>query len=114
MITSLTNYLSSGVERSLMTIDGLVGAAFSFAFGDVAPLILWLAIFVTANMVTGILAAIRSNSLSGKKLFYGTIRKVVMFCIIALAHGPESIFSKITVINKHPLNRIVFDRFFFK
>ena len=90
MITSLTNYLSSGVERSLMAIGGVIGAAFSFAFGDVAPLILWLAIFVTADMVTGILAAIRSNSLSGKKLFYGTVRKVVMFCIIALAHGLDA------------------------
>lgn len=42
MLTSITNYLSSGVERSLMTIGGLVGAAFSFAFGDVAILMLWL------------------------------------------------------------------------
>lgn len=90
MITSLTNYLSSGVERSLMTIGGVIGAAFSFAFGDVAPLILWLAIFVTADMVTGILAAIRNQILSGTKLFYGTIRKVVMFCIIALAHGLDA------------------------
>lgn len=99
MITSLINYLSSDVERSLMTIGGLVGAAFSFAFGDVAPLILWLAIFVTADMITGILAAIRSNSLSGKKLFYGTIRKVVMFCIIALAHGLDASLQDLISFN---------------
>lgn len=44
MLNSITNYLSGGVERSLMAIGGVVGAAFSFAFGDVAPLMLWLAI----------------------------------------------------------------------
>lgn len=87
MLTSITNYLSSGVERSLMTIGGLVGAAFSFAFGDVAPLMLWLMIFVSADMVTGMLAAVRSHSWSGNVLFCGVIRKVVMFSIIALAHG---------------------------
>ena len=87
MIASLTNTLSGGVERSLMTIGGLVGAAFSFAFGDVAPLMLWLAIFVTADMVTGMLGALRNHAWCGKVLFWGVIRKVVMFSIIALAHG---------------------------
>ncbi|MBM6928184.1 phage holin family protein [Parasutterella secunda] len=87
MIASLTNTLSGGVERSLMTIGGLVGAAFSFAFGDVAPLMLWLMIFVVADMVTGMLAAVRNHSWCGKVLFWGVIRKVVMFSIIALAHG---------------------------
>ena len=48
---------------------------------------LWLAIFVTADMITGMLSAIRTSSWSGKALFWGVIRKVVMFSIIALAHG---------------------------
>ena len=87
MLTSITNYLSSGVERSLMTIGGLVSAVFSFAFGDVAPLMLWLMIFVSADMVTGMLAAVDCYSWSGKVLFCGVIRKVIMFSIIALAHG---------------------------
>ena len=68
-----------------MAIGGAVGACFSFAFGDVAPL--WLAIFVSADMVTGMLSAIRQNAWCGKKLFWGVIRKVAMFTIIALAHG---------------------------
>lgn len=70
-----------------MAIGGAVGACFSFAFGDVAPLMLWLAIFVSADMVTGMLSAIRQKSWCGKKLFWGVIRKVAMFTIIALAHG---------------------------
>lgn len=87
MVTTLSQWLGAGSERVLMTVGGAVGAAFSFAFGDVAPLMLWLAIFVTADMVTGMLSAIRTHSWSGKVLFWGVIRKVVMFSIIALAHG---------------------------
>lgn len=70
-----------------MAIGGAVGACFSFAFADVAPLMLWLAIFVSADMVTGMLSAIRQKTWCGKKLFWGVIRKVAMFTIIALAHG---------------------------
>ena len=87
MVNTLSQWLGAGSERVLMTVGGAVGAAFSFAFGDVAPLMLWLAIFVTADMVTGMLSAIRTHSWSGKVLFWGVIRKVVMFSIIALAHG---------------------------
>lgn len=87
MVNSLSAWLGAGTERVLMTVGGAVGAAFSFAFGDVAPLMLWLAIFVTADMVTGMLAAIKNNAWDGKVLFWGVIRKVVMFSIIALAHG---------------------------
>lgn len=87
MVNTLSQWLGAGSERVLMTVGGAVGAAFSFAFGDVAPLMLWLAIFVTADMVTGMLSAIRTDSWSGKVLFWGVIRKVVMFSIIALAHG---------------------------
>ena len=87
MVNTVSQWLGAGTERVLMTVGGAIGAAFSFAFGDVAPLMLWLAIFVTADMITGMLSAIRTNSWCGKTLFWGVIRKVVMFSIIALAHG---------------------------
>lgn len=87
MLNTLSNFLPAASERILMSIGGAIGAAFSFAFGDVGPLILWLATFVTADMITGIIAAIKTDTLSAKELFRGSIRKVVMFCIIALAHG---------------------------
>ncbi len=99
MINSITNYITSGVERPLMTIGGLVGAAFSFAFGNVAPLMLWLMIFVTADIVTGMLAAIRHHAWCGSKLFWGVIRKVVMFSIIALAHGMDMSLHELIHVN---------------
>lgn len=87
MINTILNALPSGADRALMTIGGAIGAAFSFAFGDVKPLIVWLCVFVTGDMITGILCAIRNDCLSGKKLFWGSTRKVLMFCFVALAHG---------------------------
>ena len=87
MINSILNAMPQGADRVLMTIGGAVGAAFSFAFGDVKPLLLWLCVFVTIDMVTGMFAALRNGTWCGHKIFWGSIRKVFMFSIVALAHG---------------------------
>ena len=87
MFNTLANYIPAASERVLMTIGGAVGAAFSFAFGNVAPLMLWLAIFVSADMALGVLAAIHRHKWQARVMFWGVIRKVTMFCIVALAHG---------------------------
>lgn len=87
MINYISSQLPSGVERVCMAVGGAVGGAFSFAFGDVKPLIFWLAVFVTCDFVSAWLAAIKNKNWSSSKLFFGVIKKVVMFSIIALAHG---------------------------
>lgn len=99
MLNSITNYLSTGVERSLMAIGGVVGAAFSFAFGDVAPLMLWLAIFVACDFVSAWLATFKNHNWSSTKLFFGVIKKMVMFSIIALAHGLDVTLHDLIHIN---------------
>lgn len=95
MINSLSNILPSSGDRVFMSIGGAVGAAFSFAFGDVKPLLIWLCIFVTIDMFTGMLAAIRLHEWSSSKIFYGSIRKIMMFTIIALAHGLDEALAGI-------------------
>lgn len=70
-----------------MTVGGAVGGAFSFAFGDVKPLIFWLAVFVTCDFINAWLAALKNKNWDNSKLFFGVIKKVIMFSIIALAHG---------------------------
>lgn len=87
MINSLSNYLPAASERVLMTLGGAVGAAFSFAFGNVGPLIIWLSIFVTVDMCLGVLASVHRHEWKARVMFWGVIRKVTMFCIVALAHG---------------------------
>ena len=98
MVNSILNALPSGADRVLMTLGGAVGAAFSFAFGDVVPLLIWLCVFVTIDMLVGMLAALRLNDWCGVKLFWGTWRKVAMFCIIALAHGHDTALSDVLKI----------------
>lgn len=75
MINTLSNILPNGTDRVLMGLGGCIGAAFSFAFGDVKPLILWLCIFVTADMVAGMLAALRNDTWSSTKIFLGEYPK---------------------------------------
>lgn len=87
MVNSFLNALPQGADRVLMTIGGAIGAAFSFAFGDVKPLLVWLCVFVTIDMLLGMFAALRNDVWCGRKIFWGTVRKVLMFSIVALAHG---------------------------
>lgn len=87
MINALSNLLPHSADRVMMTLGGTVGAMFSFAFGDIGPLLVWLAVFVVLDYVTGILAALRNDTWSSRALFYGTIRKIIIFAMVALAHG---------------------------
>ena len=87
MVNSILNALPQGADRVLMTIGGAIGAAFSFAFGDVKPLLVWLCVFVTIDMLLGMFSALRNDVWCGRKIFWGTVRKVLMFSIVALAHG---------------------------
>ena len=82
MLNTLSNYVPAASERVLMTIGGAVGAAFSFAFGNVGPLIVWLSIFVSVDMCLGVLAAVHKGRWQARVMFWGVIRKVTMFCIV--------------------------------
>lgn len=87
MINAISNLLPHSMDRVMMTFGGVVGAMFSFAFGDIGPLLIWLAVFVVLDYITGILSALRNNKWSSRALFYGTIRKIIIFAMVALAHG---------------------------
>ena len=95
MINTLSNILPNGADRVLMGLGGCIGAAFSFAFGNVKPLLLWLCVFVTIDMFLGMFAALRTGTWCGRKIFWGTVRKVLMFSIVALAHGLDETLHSI-------------------
>lgn len=71
MLNTLGNYLPAASERVLMTIGGAIGAAFSFAFGNVGPLIVWLSIFVSVDMCLGVLAAVHKRRWQARVMFWG-------------------------------------------
>lgn len=87
MINTLTNLLPQHADRVFMSIGGVLGAMFSFAFGDIGPLLIWLAVFVVVDYITGILAALRNHRWKSRELFYSTIRKMIIFAMVALTHG---------------------------
>lgn len=91
----LTTILPQGAERSLMILGGTVGGFLSFAFGDIGPLFMWLIIFVCIDFITGTLAPIVRGTWTSKQCGIGVIKKVLYFCIVALAHGLDVVFSSL-------------------
>ena len=93
MLNTLSQLVPQGAERVMVAAGGVLGGALSFAFGDVAPLMIWLAVFIVADFVTGTWAAIHLGTWSSKRNFIGIAKKVLMLCIVALAHGLDVVFS---------------------
>lgn len=94
MLTYLSQLLPHGSERVMLSAGGTLGAAFSFAFGEnVSPLLWWLLIFVCADFTTGMLAAWLTSTWSSKRVFFGIVKKIAMFSIVALAHGLDTVFQ---------------------
>ena len=65
MIALLHDFLPRGAKRVLIAVAGIFGAAFSFAFVDMMPFLIWMLIFVAADsrpysMPRGRLAPIRA------------------------------------------------------
>ena len=68
----LTTILPQGAERSLMILGGTVGGFLSFAFGDIGP-----------------------GTWTSTQCGIGVIKKVLYFCMVALAHGLDVVFSSL-------------------
>lgn len=92
MITMLQTLIPQNAERTFMAVGAAAGAALSWAFGDTGPLLLWLVFFVTVDFITGFIAAWTTSSYSSKRMFLGIAKKVILFWIVALAHGLDQVF----------------------
>ncbi len=93
MINTLATLLPQGGERALLAIGATVGWAFSFAFGDVGPLLMWLTIFTVTDFLLGTAVAIKLGQWSSHKNFVGVLKKALMFFIVALSHGLDEVFQ---------------------
>lgn len=93
MINTLATLLPQGGERALLAIGATVGGAFSFAFGDVGPLLMWLTIFTVTDFLLGTAVAIKLGQWSSHKNFVGVLKKALMFFIVALSHGLDEVFQ---------------------
>lgn len=93
MINTIHSFIPQGAERVMMTTGGIFGGVFSWAFGDVGPLLLWLVVFAIADFFCGTYAAIRRGEWSSHINFMGVAKKFTMFVIVALAHGLDQLFA---------------------
>ena len=85
--------LPQGLGRVLTYIGGVVGGVFSFAFGDVGPLLIWLMVFTISDFFLGTAVAIKLGEWSSHQNYMGVLKKVLMFGIVALAHGLDQVFD---------------------
>lgn len=87
--------LPTGFERAWMLVGGSMGGVFTFLYGDAGPLLIWLVVFVILDFVTGTLAAILLGAWTSKRNKLGVLKKILAFCIVALAHGLDVAFSEL-------------------
>lgn len=83
---SKANYL-------LKTGSALAGAYAGYFWGSMSPLIKVLVVLAIIDYITGICASAYEGRLSSSAGFKGIIKKIIIFCIVAVAHSLDSLFG---------------------
>ena len=76
----------------MTVLGGWIGLIYGATLASVAPLLWWFLIFVVADLITGMWAAIVTGTWSSKRLSFGMVKKGIAFAIIILAHGLDVSF----------------------
>jgi len=71
-------------------IGGGLAAVVTYVFGGADKWLLGLLIVVVLDYISGIIAAALSHELSSRKGFAGILKKVLIFCIVAVSHVVDS------------------------
>lgn len=64
-----------------------IGCLIGSLFGDVDGILYTLLLFIVADYVTGLMAAVTENQLSSQVGFKGILKKVVLLVLVAVAHS---------------------------
>lgn len=71
-----TDFLPEGAEKIAAAAVGALTGALSFFFGlDTKPLIIWLAIFMAADIVTGMAAAFVNRDFESRIVSRGLLKR---------------------------------------
>lgn len=90
----MSDFLPMGSEKLVVAAVGTISGALTFFFGiDTEPLIIWLAIFAAADLVTGMAAALIRHDYESKVAALGLLKKGLMFVVIGFAHGLDQQFA---------------------
>ncbi len=63
-----------------------IAAVFTYLFGGADEWFLGLLIVVILDYISGVIAAVICRTLSSRKGFSGILKKVLIFCVVAVAH----------------------------
>lgn len=90
----MSDFLPMGSEKLVVAAVGTISGALTFFFGiDTKPLIIWLAIFAAADLVTGMADALIRHDYESKVAALGLLKKGLMFVVIGFAHGLDQQFA---------------------
>lgn len=82
--------IPTAIERIVLAIGAMFGTWFSLGVGGVDTSFTVLCLFMLADIVTGVIAAIRSGEgLSSKKGMLGLCKKAVIIFIVMMCEGVD-------------------------
>lgn len=67
-------------------VGAALAAVATYIFGGADKWLLGLLVVVILDYISGVIAALLAHELSSKKGFAGILKKVLIFCIVAVAH----------------------------
>lgn len=74
------------MDKPVQFISATLGAFIGFLFGEITGMFTALIAVVIIDYITGIIKAIVNHELSSEIGFKGIAKKVMIFCIVSLAH----------------------------
>jgi toxin secretion/phage lysis holin len=86
-MTDFLNYLHirlSGIDF-LRLIGAGIAAAITYVFGGADSWLVGLAVLVIADYISGVIAAYINNELNSRRGFAGILKKILLFCVVAVA-----------------------------
>lgn len=67
-----------------------IAAVFTYVFGGADKWLLGLLVIIIMDYISGIVAAIINREVSSRRGFIGILKKMLIFCIVAVAHIVDS------------------------
>lgn len=86
-------------ENVFKGILATFGAVFGFMFGEVSTVFYVLCVLIVMDFGTGLLDGIVSKTLNSEICFKGIVKKIFIFCMVALAHLIDLAIGKDVAMN---------------
>ncbi len=80
------NFSNLSLWDSVRWVGAALAAVATYLFGGADEWLLGLLVVVVIDYLSGVIAAALAHTLSSKKGFAGILKKMLIFCIVAVAH----------------------------